>query len=387
MSGTVTAENSKIAASIETMLKNTSKLKYNPSTGGNSGNNNANSSDQDPAELKLALDYLDDMNKESATATDSKLAQIALNKENLSLLIDHYDTLMATKGANDTILENQMAAYFALYQLDDEKAAREKVLLDEKIKKEKKAADEITQIYQRGLEQRIAFDEQYGGQYQAMTDKQAEIEAGKLMALREQDIITQAEHQDAIAKLTQDKANSEVQMELTKLADIADGLQAFTGKSKTLAKAAFAFTQGKALQEVIMQQAQAVSAAWADPDLPWYSRAGAAVMAAANVGKQIQSIKQAGQFHDGGEIPYDGTYYMEGGEMVIPKDRVGEYIDAAGNSGGGGGTVVNANITMGPSLVDEKVLAQALSKQQSVIATLVRKEEKNRPSRNRSRNN
>jgi hypothetical protein len=350
-------------------------------------NDGKKSSGADPAVLIAALDYLDDINKASTLATDSKLKEIALNKENLRALIANYKMIIANGGAEDTTFENKMAAHFALYALDDEKAAREKTLLDEKIQRERAAADKLTQIYQRGIEQRLGFDEQYGVQYQAMSAKQAELEAMRLMALREQDIITQEEHANAIKQLTQDKANAEVQMELTKLTDIANGLQGFFGESKKLAKAAFAFQQAKALQEVIVNQAKAVSSAWAS-ELPWYAKAGAAVMAAANVGMQVQKIKNAGagQFHDGGEIPYDGTYYMEGGEMVIPKDSVGDYIDAAG-SGGGSGTVIHSNINMGSNLVDEKVLAAALSKQQTVISTLMKKEEKKRPSRNRSRNN
>jgi len=385
MAGTMTTENSGIAQSITDMINSTNALKYNPSDAATGSSVNTNG--QDPAELKLALDYLKAQAKLSTDLEDSELNKLALNRENLQALIAHYDKLSQTSNLTKVMEDNKIAAQFALMGLDDQEEARHKELLDEKVKAEKLAADKMVEIHQRMLEQRLAFDAQYGGQYQAMTITQEALEHARLAALREQEVITKEEHLSALAQVTQNKANSEVQMELTKLADIANGLQAFTGKSKTMAKAAFAFTQGKALQEVIMQQAQAVSAAWADPALPWYAKAGAAVMAAANVGKQIQTIKQAGQFHDGGEIPYDGTYYMEGGEMVIPKDRVGEYIDSAGGSGGGGGTVINSNITMGPSLVDEKVLATALSKQQSVIATLVRKEEKNRPSRNRSRNN
>ncbi|MCV5940369.1 hypothetical protein OFN64_27160, partial [Escherichia coli] len=107
--------------------------------------------------------------------------------------------------------------------------------------------------------------------------------------------------------------------------------------------------------------------------------------AAAAVGSAIAGIQGVqGQFHNGGQIPRDGTYYMEGGEIVIPKDRVGEYIDAVNkqNEGQGGGTVINSTINMGANLVDEKVMAQALAKQQSTIAALVRKEQKKRPLRN-----
>ena len=349
-----------------------------PNSGG------AESSGQDPAELIAALNYLEAIKKTSGVVEDSKLKEINLNKENLEVLVAHYNQLLATKGANKVISQGLEDAYEELYLLDVEEQVRQEELRQERLRKEQEEADKKVEIHQNMLQARLAFEQQYGSQYQAMTVTAEAIEKARLQALRDQEVITKAEHLAALTQLTQDKANSEVQMELTKLSDIASGLQAFTGESKTMAKAAFAFTQGKALQEVIVQQAQAVSAAWADPALPWYSKAGAAVLAAANVGKQIQTIKQAGQFHDGGEIPYDGTYYMEGGEMVIPRDRVGEYIDAAGQ-GGGGETVINSTINMGANLVDEKVMAQALSKQQSVLATLIRREEKNRPARNRTK--
>lgn len=349
-----------------------------PNSGG------AESSGQDPAELIAALKYLEAIKKTSGVVEDSKLKEINLNKENLEVLVAHYNQLLATKGANKVISQGLEEAYEELYLLDVEEQVRLEELRQERLKKEQEEADKKVEIHQNMLQARLAFEQQYGSQYQAMTVTAEALEKARLQALRDQEVITKEEHLAALTQLTQDKANSEVQMELTKLSDIATGLQAFTGQSKTMAKAAFAFTQGKALQEVIVQQAQAVSAAWADPTLPWYSKAGAAVMAAANVGKQIMTIKQAGQFHDGGEIPYDGTYYMEGGEMVIPRDRVGEYIDAAGK-GGSGETVINSTINMGANLVDEKVMAQALSKQQSVLATLIRREEKNRPARARTK--
>jgi hypothetical protein len=80
---------------------------------------------------------------------------------------------------------------------------------------------------------------------------------------------------------------------------------------------------------------------------------------------------------------------MEGGEMVIPKDTVKDFVAntaAMGESqGSGGGTVIHSTIQMGPSLVDEKVFAAALQKQQTTLATLVNKEQKKRPTRNRSK--
>jgi hypothetical protein len=386
MAGTFTDENSNISNSINEMMTNISKLKYNPTDTGSGGGPKTNSTD--PAKAMAALKYMKEMNLESKLATDSVLQQIALNKENLKVLIAQYDILIASKGGGADILADKQAAQDAIKTLDEDKAKRDAELLQDKFDKEKENADKITAIYQRSLEQRIAFDEKYGLQYQTMSDQQVLLEQGKLLALRDQEIISETEHLAALAQLTSDKTNAEVQMELTKLSDMATGLQAFMGKSKTLAKAAFAFEQGKALQTAVMDQGSAVAKVWAS-DMHWSQKIGQSVLAAANVGMAIQKIKSAGagQFHDGGEIPYDGTYYMEGGEMVIPKDRVGEYIDAAGGSGGSGGTVIHANINMGANLVDEKILAAALSKQQSVIATLVRKEEKNRPSRNRSRNN
>lgn len=336
----------------------------------------------DPAKLMLARKYLKDINLESTKTEDSKLKQILMDKEHLEYLLKHYDVLIDKKGTNSEIIANQKAAHEAIAQLDKDKATREDEISNEKIERERTAADKILEIHKNQLSARLAFDAQYGSDFQAMTTQQQEIEQAKLLLLRQQNVITTEEHGAALLQLSQDKINSEIHMEMDKLAMLANGLQAFTGKSETLARAAFAFTQGKALQETIVQQAQAVSAVWADSTLPWYTKAGTSLMAAAQVGSQIQTIKQAGQFHDGGEIPYDGTYYMEGGEMVIPKDRVGEYIDSAGE-GGGGGTVINSTIQMGANLVDEKVMAQALAKQQTVLAALVQREGKKRPSRSR----
>ncbi|TOM29942.1 phage tail tape measure protein, partial [Vibrio parahaemolyticus] len=198
------------------------------------------------------------------------------------------------------------------------------------------------------------------------------------------ELITKEEHSKLLENLALQRAHNEIAIETTKYAQVLDGMSYFFNESKTMAKAAFALTKGVALSETLIAQYQAVAQVWASK-ATWYEKVFQSVQAAAAVGSAIAGIQGVqGQFHNGGQIPRDGTYYMEGGEIVIPKDRVGEYIDAVNkqNEGQGGGTVINSTINMGANLVDEKVMAQALAKQQSTIAALVRKEQKKRPLRN-----
>ena len=101
-----------------------------------------------------------------------------------------------------------------------------------------------------------------------------------------------------------------------------------------------------------------------------------------------------GQFHGGvDELPSsqnNKSFMLKAGERVVQpeanKKLTKFLISAEAVGSGGGGMTINAPVTMGPSLVDPKVMAQALSKQQTVLAGIIRKEERKRPSRTSTRN-
>jgi hypothetical protein len=362
-------------------------MKSSPSGGATTPTKN---SPQDPAVLKEARDYLKQFNSEAGKLTDSTLVQLSLDKKRLETLQKHYELLreQGVLGAEKT--KDEIDASKALEDIEKKRQDRLKEMANERKKARIEEYNEMLQLHQAHLQARQQFDEQYGDSYQAMSEAQVALEQIRLSGLLQQGIINQQEFADAIVQLQQDRINSEVQMEMQKASVLLNGMQAFFGESQGMARAAFAFQQGMALQQVLMNQYQAVAAVWADQTLPWYAKAGATVLAAAEVGAQYQQIKSMGQFHNGGQIPYDGTYYMEGGEMVIPKDTVKDFVAntaAMGESqgGSGGGTVIHSTIQMGPSLVDEKVFAAALQKQQTTLATLVNKEQKKRPTRNRSK--
>tara|TARA_Y100001960_G_C14784209_1_gene890302 strand:+ start:33664 stop:35988 length:2325 start_codon:yes stop_codon:yes gene_type:complete len=366
-------------------VEKTNLSDFNKSTG--SKPKEVPNSPQDPAVLKEALELMRQMDTESGKQTDSQLKQIALGKEKLEGLLLHYAALREQGIITDSAVEDEMNAFDALGKLEEDRKKREAELAKERADKLAEEYKTRLELHQNYLQSRQEFDAQYGEQYQGMSQQAVELEKMRLAELLMQRVIDHQEFGAALEQLTMKRVNSEIQMEMQKGATLMNGMQAFFGESKTLARAAFAFEKGQALQEVLMTQYVAVAKAWASDD-PWYVKVATSAMAAAEVGAAYQGIQSMGQFHNGGQIPYDGTYYMEGGEMVIPKDTVRDFVDntkAMGEGeGGGGGIVINSSINMGASLVDEKAMAQALQKQQTVIAALVQKEQKKRPSRHRS---
>lgn len=357
------------------------------SAGGKKGSSTANSP-QDPAVLKEARDYLKKFNTEAGKLTDTTLIQLALDKQRLESLQKHYALLRKQGLLGTERTQDEIDAAKALEEIEKKRQDRLKEMAEERRKAKIEEYNEMLQLHQAHLQARQKFDEQYGESFQAMSNAQVDLEKIRLTGLLRQGVIDHQEFADAVTKLHQDRINSEIQMELEKASVLLTGMQAFFGESQTMARMAFAFQQGIALQEVLMNKYLAISAVWADQSLPWYMKAGATALAAAEVGAQYQQIKAMGQFHNGGQIPYDGTYYMEGGEMVIPKDTVKDFVantEAMGQNQGGGDTVIHSTIQMGPSLVDEKVFAAALQKQQATLAALVSKEQRKRPTRNRSK--
>ena len=120
---------------------------------------------------------------------------------------------------------------------------------------------------------------------------------------------------------------------------------------------------------------------WGDPSMTFYEKIPASIAASTAV------LSLAGQFHSGSDnVASEGSYLLQKGERVVqPKanKKLTEFLDKGAT---GGNTTIESNIVMGPSLVDEKVFAQALSRQQSNIAALLKKEESKRPSRRNIRN-
>lgn len=99
-----------------------------------------------------------------------------------------------------------------------------------------------------------------------------------------------------------------------------------------------------------------------------------------------------GQFHGGvDELPTamnNKSFMLKAGERVVQPEANKKLTKFLNNpeASSGGGVTINAPVTMGPSLVDPKVMAQALSKQQTILAAIVQKEQRKRPSRTSTRN-
>ena len=119
---------------------------------------------------------------------------------------------------------------------------------------------------------------------------------------------------------------------------------------------------------------------WSDPTLSFYAKVPASIAA---IGA-VSSL--AGQFHGGTDsLPSsmdNKSFMLKAGERVVQPEankKLTKFLDNPESSSSG--VNISSTIQMGPSLVDEKVFAQALAKQQSNIAALMSKEERKRPNR------
>jgi hypothetical protein len=132
------------------------------------------------------------------------------------------------------------------------------------------------------------------------------------------------------------------------------------------------FTKAMAMKDAITAGMQV----WSDSSLSFYEKIPAAVAVASTTAGLM------GQFHDGNDnVKSEGSYLLSQGERVVQPKANKDLTKFLAGQGGGEGTVINSTINMGPSLVDDNVFAQALKRQQSNLAGLVRKEEQKRPTR------
>lgn len=334
--------------------------------------------------VKEGLSYIDEILLANKENTSVALRELAVQKQKVLAAKEYYESLKLTNENRQQVTQRLADAELALtYLAKSEQELRDKISQKRKEEEEKETEERLKrdrEYYSARLQLARDFynDSTQIAQYNFQTQK---AEYDEMLKNR---FITNEEHNALLEDLTRQRVFEEISLEANKYSEMVSGMSFFFNQSKSMAMAAFALTKGVALSETMIAQYQAVAKVWAG-DGTWYEKVARSVMAAANVGSALSSIQSIqGQFHNGGQIPRDGTYYMEGGEVVIPKDKVGEYIDAVKNqneSTGGSGTVINSTINMGASLVDEAVMAQALSKQQSTIAALVRKEQKKRPLR------
>ncbi|HHF3039209.1 TPA: phage tail tape measure protein [Vibrio diabolicus] len=317
-------------------------------------------------------------------SSKAALRELQVQKAKIKAAKEYYETIKLTDGNREALQQRIKDADNALKSISATEKQLKKKIADEEREQERKDNEEKLKDERSYLNTRLRMAKEFYNNSRMEAKYNYELQKLDYDEQLKNELITKEEHSKLMENLALQRAHNEIAIETTKYAQVLDGMSYFFNESKTMAKAAFALTKGVALSETLIAQYQAVAQVWASK-ATWYEKVFQSAQAAAAVGSAIAGIQGVqGQFHNGGQIPRDGTYYMEGGEIVIPKDRVGEYIDAVNkqNEGQGGGTIINSTINMGANLVDEKVMAQALAKQQSTIAALVRKEQKKRPLRN-----
>ncbi|EJL6924796.1 phage tail tape measure protein [Vibrio alginolyticus] len=334
--------------------------------------------------IREGVAIIEQLKETQDLSSKAALRELQVQKAKIKAAKEYYETIKLTDGNREALQQRIKDANNALKSISETEKQLKKKIADEEREQERKDKDEKLKDERSYLNARLRMAKEFYNNSRMEAKYNYELQKLDYDEQLKNELITKEEHSKLLENLALQRAHNEIAIETTKYAQVLDGMSYFFNESKTMAKAAFALTKGVALSETLIAQYQAVAQVWASK-ATWYEKVFQSAQAAAAVGSAIAGIQGVqGQFHNGGQIPRDGTYYMEGGEIVIPKDRVGEYIDAVNkqNEGQGGGTVINSTINMGANLVDEKVMAQALAKQQSTIAALVRKEQKKRPLRN-----
>ncbi len=211
------------------------------------------------------------------------------------------------------------------------------------------------------------------------------------LALEEMEL----QHKTNLLKMDAELRSKENELLLTSLNDIAGTQTTLEEDASSTQKALFLMSQGAAAASVTLSMIDAAGKANANAG-------GGVAGAVAETGEYVKGgVKLAtiaattiGQFHGGvDELPSsqnNKSFMLKAGERVVQPEankKLTKFLNSAESVGsGGGGMTINAPVTMGPSLVDPKVMAQALSKQQTVLAGIIRKEERKRPSRTSTRN-
>lgn len=153
-------------------------------------------------------------------------------------------------------------------------------------------------------------------------EKERERELARLdfrKFLVEQTIAESDRELNAIVDATK-KQDAVRQASLEVAGSVFGGIAALAKEGSKAQRAALAAEQGMAIAQATINLYKAISDA---NTAPWYITA-ATVASAVTTGKQaIDGISGvSGQFHDGGVIPYDGTFYMQKGEVVTPTKEV-----------------------------------------------------------------
>lgn len=155
--------------------------------------------------------------------------------------------------------------------------------------------------------------------------------------------------------------------------------------SSAAAKALFVLTQAVAFGQAIVNTELAAAKALSFTDSTDKKSAIANAQLMRTLGYAsagaILGTTVAGVFHDGGEIPTDGTYLMQGGEYVMNQDQTKKLMDGRLDNMGesSGTTTINAPMTIQGNVTDEKWFKQNLVTHRSTIADANNKAMSERP--------
>jgi len=320
----------------------------------------------------------------SATKSDPTRALVEEQKTlemNLEMkLISEEEYQMALLGLRDKYtqigLQIQKTA-------DDEEKRRNAEKISEARRVEEARRKTLTDTYnfERNMSktkvEQNAIDAAY--EQEILTQKYADQQAALILKY-ENDYLTDENYllqkKELEERYAEEKAEKEAEAQQVREAAVLGDVDQIADAFGVQLKAQETYAKTQAAISAI----QAGIQVWSDPTLSFYAKIPASIAA---IGA-VSSL--AGQFHGGTDsLPSsmdNKSFMLKAGERVVQPEankKLTKFLDNPESSGSG--VNITSTIQMGPSLVDEKVFAQALSKQQSNIAALMSKEERKRPSR------
>lgn len=210
------------------------------------------------------------------------------------------------------------------------------------------------------------FEEEYAERYESL-DAWAEYYSERNRMAQEA-AEEQAKQELNLQKIMMDAT----QGQLSAMKSATDGLMQYAKEGSTIAKLAFVASQALAASQVFVSAEQAK---WAAASTIPNAAAQAAVMASIDAQKYVSlgliaaqtGAGLAGQFHDGGTIPREGTYLLDGGETVYTRQQHEQLMRSIGGGGSSMNVTVDLRGTTGDKALDDKLKQSALSAYRMVI--------------------
>jgi len=291
-------------------------------------------------EIEESGKYLDDQVKQQRAAAEAEkqaaLEQIRIRQE----LLASQGSAGGNVGAQNALLQEQLAAYSRYYnaisalaagnaaeqmKIQGQLAAESEKTAAEILKNNTKAAQELTKQWESAIKPiGTAFEQTINGMITHTTSFQ---QAVRRMGL---DVLKDVEH----VALTQ--AEKWAASELAKTGATLTGNAARVASTSIAATETLAIEGAAALKSIIIYAYKAAAGAFSAVASIPYVGPFLAVAAGAAILAEVINLASHLSFAEGGIVPYDTMAQVHGGEMVLPRN-ISEGLQNTFGDGRGGG--------------------------------------------------